>query len=74
MIGKWWRKLRGLTGLTVIGGIIGGVLGSAYLGVFTLLAGGPLTLELMVMGEDPLHRGTPAPPPSHPRKRRIASV
>ena len=50
MIRRWWKKLRGLTGLTAIGGLLGGVLGSLWLGASTLLAGGSVSPGLLLSG------------------------
>jgi hypothetical protein len=43
MTGRWWKKLRGLNVLSVVGGLAGGLLGGVWFAVRVLLSGGAIT-------------------------------
>ena len=47
---RWWKKLRGLVGLTALGGAVGGVFGAVGTAITGFLGGGIVTAELLFYG------------------------
>lgn len=46
----WVRKVRGVFGLSAIGGVLGGLFGAARFGVLALLGAGTVSVEMLVQG------------------------
>ena len=49
-MGQWWRKLRGLTVLTSIGGLLGGLAGGAMVAVSAIRDGSTLLIGEILTG------------------------
>lgn len=47
---SWGRKVRGILGLSAVGGVLGGLYGAARLGVLAILGSGTFVLEGLMMG------------------------